>query len=276
MAPGTPYWHTRRDYASSRGTHRAHVPARLTLIELLVVIAIIAVFASMLLPGIGMVRRAAQNTACQSNLRQVYLGYAAYANDNLGLLPQRWWIWDLPHRMVVSEDAGQDEYLSDNPCIQWGAHHPSVTVCPTIARQRTAADRNTQDPYPCYKAPTYCPSLFAWQLGGGRLNNPFAKDSNGTWVRSSPSNVVLLGEGKGSIVYDSPASGYCSFRTAVAAMSPASTAASVPSTCRRRARPWSTDDSERHGPDRSATCPGGLPGGGGGARPRPLDRVRTG
>lgn len=112
-----------------------------TLMELLVVIAIIVVLASMLLPAVGMVRRAAQNTVCQNNLRQVHLGYVAYANDNRGLLPKIWWVYDLPHRMVVSVNAGQDEYLSDAPCIKYGNHHPPVTVCPTVAKRLTPTDR---------------------------------------------------------------------------------------------------------------------------------------
>ena len=57
-----------------------------SLIELLVVIAIIAVLAAMLLPTITMVRGAARATTCASNLRQAYIGLAAFDADN-GRLP---------------------------------------------------------------------------------------------------------------------------------------------------------------------------------------------
>lgn len=52
-----------------------------TLIELLVVISIVAILASMLLPAIGMVRDSAKSTQCQSNLRQLALGFHQYAED---------------------------------------------------------------------------------------------------------------------------------------------------------------------------------------------------
>jgi prepilin-type N-terminal cleavage/methylation domain-containing protein/prepilin-type processing-associated H-X9-DG protein len=55
-----------------------------TLIELLVVVSIIAVLASMLLPAIKLVREAANQTSCASNLRQLALASFAYANDNDG------------------------------------------------------------------------------------------------------------------------------------------------------------------------------------------------
>lgn len=58
-----------------------------TLVELLVVIAIVAVLASILFPVFSRARAKAKQAACASNLRQVGMALAMYADDQDGLLP---------------------------------------------------------------------------------------------------------------------------------------------------------------------------------------------
>ena len=58
-----------------------------TLVELLVVIGIITLLISILLPALQRARLHAQEVKCQSNMRQLGLGFIQYCDANKGLVP---------------------------------------------------------------------------------------------------------------------------------------------------------------------------------------------
>lgn len=81
-------------------------PKGFTLVELMVVIGIIALLIGILLPALSHARLAAQAVECQSNLRQIGIGFRLYADANVGCLPAAGDDGDAGHPILMPDNQG--------------------------------------------------------------------------------------------------------------------------------------------------------------------------
>ncbi len=84
-----------------------------TLIELLVVIAIIALLISIVVPALGKAKQYARRTTCQSNVRQLTIGFLMYSDAHSNKFPLNalgHWYWDLGYLTTdaLMEQAGAE------------------------------------------------------------------------------------------------------------------------------------------------------------------------
>jgi prepilin-type N-terminal cleavage/methylation domain-containing protein/prepilin-type processing-associated H-X9-DG protein len=101
----------RKEQVKAQGLH---VKRGFTLIELLVVIAIIAILAAILFPVFARARENARRASCQSNLKQIGLGFAQYTQDYDEKYPLAVSGWRNPPPLQnVPGTPGMEFYSSD-------------------------------------------------------------------------------------------------------------------------------------------------------------------
>lgn len=146
-----------------------------TLIELLVVIAIIAILAAILFPVFARARENARRSSCQSNLKQIALGFAQYTQDYDEFYP---WGWD----RTTAPGTWPGYNTSASEPVLWPAKlqpylkSKQIFKCPSIERSGLGHHCNSFNYQSRFRWETdtvYPDALYVaygyntWGLGGG-------------------------------------------------------------------------------------------------------------
>ncbi|MBV9463706.1 MAG: type II secretion system protein [Verrucomicrobiae bacterium] len=117
-----------------------------TLIELLVVITIVAILAGLIVPAIAGAKEKARRVKCLSNIRQIHLADATYANDHDG------WFYD-PASAWNNPGANQPTGWNGANVNFWEGmsnyiQNTGVLYCPSAMRMRPPSNLVPQVPQP--------------------------------------------------------------------------------------------------------------------------------
>ena len=153
-----------------------------TLIELLVVIAIIAILAAILFPVFARARESARRSSCQSNLKQLGLGFMQYTQDYDEKLPR------------LPADTGQLATPSWDIQIYPYLKSTQILACPSDAVSKTVD--MTGAGYPGYSGElkrSYAMAEYVAEPGGLSLSAiPVVSK---TFLTVEKNNPVLYGTG---------------------------------------------------------------------------------
>ncbi|MBC7288514.1 MAG: DUF1559 domain-containing protein [Armatimonadetes bacterium] len=171
-----------------------------TLIELLVVIAIIAILAAILFPVFARARAKARQASCQSNLKQIGLAAAMYAQDYDGK-PASCWCG----RSLDKWGNGPGRIWWNGLLMPYCKNY-QVMACPSVSSPRFYGET---EPYP-----TPTDSVYRFHAGYG-MNWYYVGTGRdqGWWISLSeedikrPSEKIYIGEGLSIVMGPNPSIG---------------------------------------------------------------------
>jgi prepilin-type N-terminal cleavage/methylation domain-containing protein len=137
-------WCSSKPSASTRG---------FTLVELLVVTTIIALLIAILLPSLSKARERAKRTACLSNLHQIHVAFAIYANEFQDQVP-------IGHRSVSKQFNSMIYSATASKWVLFGVlqqggylKEPRVLFCPSEVNPKFMFN-TAENPWPTTANPT--------------------------------------------------------------------------------------------------------------------------
>jgi len=155
-----------------------------TLVELLVVMAVVSILASLLLPTLRAAQKAARTAVCQSNLKQIGVGFRLYANDGEERLPPGGtplsWDWDI----AIMYDEKLEKYTGRTI---WKCPSMPIDVPGIITGQNRGYGYNNTFIYYDDPGLPNPPNNPAWPVKSWK--DPFP-----IWKIKKPSRTIVIGD----------------------------------------------------------------------------------